>query len=318
MKNRVVAVAYPTIPVIFVAGVREGTRIPAHNTMGMAVTDLNEETRTETSAEINNLGKDFFFLNGKETAISDDVKKIFSIFIKTCNKKVNLTIRSNNYKIYSGSSDSGMAALVFALDKLFETNLSTDELADIAMIGSESSIRSVYGGLNEIVVNGLEKPKGILLASEKELSDIKIFALTFDKSDRYSAREIFETNQSSYLWKTRIELVPYWEGQIKQAIKERDWNKLLKNAEENCMHAHFLFELSGKRMHNKEMTAARIDVDEIRLSGLPCYWTAGGGNVINVFSFGEHAEEVKKELIKRGWNPIDYKIAPGPKIIHSE
>ena len=58
MKNKTTAVAYPTIPIIFVAGVREGTRIPAHNTMGMAITDKNKEVRTETTIEVKDNGED--------------------------------------------------------------------------------------------------------------------------------------------------------------------------------------------------------------------------------------------------------------------
>lgn len=318
MKKKSIAVGYPTIPIIFVAGVREGTRIPAHNTMGIAVTDMNEETRTETKIEANDSGKDVFFLNGEEIEINEDMRKIINVFREKSGQSASITIRSDNHRIYSGSSDSGMAALVFALNDFFETGLSTDEIAEISMIGSESSIRSVYGGLNEILVDGLEKPKGELIASNEDLKDIRIFALCFDKPGRYSAREIFETNQSSYLWKTRMEFAPFWEEKIIQSIKEKNMEKMLRYAQENCMHAHFLFELSGKRMHDKDMTRARIDVDEIRLSGLPCYWTAGGGNVINVFSFGEHAPKVRQELVKRGWNPIDYKVASGAKVVKSE
>jgi mevalonate pyrophosphate decarboxylase len=319
MLERAKAIAFPTIPIIFVAGVREGTRIPAHNTMGMAVTDLSEKVRTETVALAGGgLGKNEtrFFLAEKEVDLGQtpDLAKIIGIFREKSGFEEGLRIESNNYNIYSGSSDSGLAALVFALDALFETGLGQDELADIAMIGSESSIRAVYGGLNEIYVEDLEKPRGELLAAPEELSEIKIFALNFDKPGRYSAREIFETNQANPLWKTRMEFAPYWEREIKEALREKDWNRLLYNAEVNCMHAHFLFECSGKRMHNKEMTCARIDVDEIRLSGIPCYWTAGGGNVINVFSFGEHASKAKAELEKRGWKPIEYKVASGAKV----
>lgn len=318
MKTKSTAVAYPTIPILFVAGVRDGTRIPAHNTMGMAITDKNKEVRTETTVKKSESGSDVFTLNGEEMEINDDMKKILDTFRDKAGKDVKLRIESNNYKIYSGSSDSGMAALVYALNDFLETDFSQDELADIAMYGSESSIRSVFGGLNEIVVEGRERPKGVLLASAEELNEIGILAITFDREGRYSAREIFRTNQNSTLWETRLEYAPHWEKEIKEAIEEENWDKFLKNAQENCQHAHNLFELSGKRMHNKEMTCARIDVDNVRLSGTPCYWTAGGGNVLNVFSYGDHVEEAKRKLKERGWDTVPYVVAPGPSIIESE
>jgi mevalonate pyrophosphate decarboxylase len=66
------------------------------------------------------------------------------------------------------------------------------------------------------------------------------------------------------------------------------------------------------------MMNACIDVEEIRALGLPCYWTAGGGRVINVFTWGKDSERVKKELINRGYKPTEYKVASSPKVIHSE
>jgi len=66
------------------------------------------------------------------------------------------------------------------------------------------------------------------------------------------------------------------------------------------------------------MMTAVIDVEEIRLSGLPVYWTAGGGNLINAITWEPYGERVLKELKKRGQNPIEYKVASGPKIIKSE
>lgn len=320
MVEKVRAVAYPTIPIIFLAGVRPGTRICPYNTMGMAVTDLKGEVRTETMVEAVKGKETKFILGKKELDLNEnkDLAKIIDIFREKSGKDIGLQIESKNYKIYSGSSDSGLAALVYALDILFETNLGQEELADIAMLGSESSIRSIYGGLNEIYTAGLERPKGEQLASEEYLADIKIFALNFDRPSRHSAKEIFAICQANPLWQTRLDYVPYWEKEIKEALKEKDWDRLLFNAETNCMHAHFLFECSGKRMHDKEMTRARIDVDEIRLSGIPCYWTAGGGNVINVFSYGEHGLKAKAELEKRGWKPVEYKVAPGAKVVEKK
>ena len=60
------------------------------------------------------------------------------------------------------------------------------------------------------------------------------------------------------------------------------------------------------------------DFEEIRALGLPVYWTAGGGKVINLFSWGPGAEKVEQELIKRGHKPVRYKVAPGAKVVKSE
>ena len=116
----------------------------------------------------------------------------------------------------------------------------------------------------------------------------------------------------------RLERVPYWVREIKEGLKKRDWKRVFSNAEENCANAHYLIESGGKRCRKKEMMTAVIDVEEIRLSGLPVYWTAGGGNLINAITWEPYGERVLKELKKRGQNPIEYKVASGPKIIKSE
>lgn len=320
MKKRSVAVSYPTIPVIYVSSARPD-RIPVHNTMGMSVTDVKEETRTETSVELLPKEKGFkFFINGKE--IDEErigsAEKIIKFFREKANYNGGIKIESANYNIYSGSSDAGFAALAVAMNDIFETNLSTDEIAEISMMGSESSIRSLYGGLNEIVVDPPPKMYGVQLASEEDMKDVRIFALTFDYPSRFTAQEIFHAARSHPFYKHRLEMIHEWEARIKLGLHRKDWNMVFDAAEENIRNVNYMLEDNGVRTRRKEMMMAVIDVEEIRKSNIPAYWVAGGGNVISVVSWGEHAEKVKKKLIENGWKPIEYKIASGTRIVKSE
>jgi mevalonate pyrophosphate decarboxylase len=319
MKRRVVTAAYPTIPIVFVSSVHPD-RIPLHNTMGLAVTDKEEQVRSETEVTVTE-GQDIdFILDGEKLDFErlTDVKKIVDFFMEKHGQRVGLNIKSTNYNIYSGSSDSGMAALVYALNELFETNLSQDELAKVSMLGSESSIRSVYGGINEINVDSYPNIIGKLVASDEELGNLKIFALTFDYESRVSAEQIFQATRSSHFYEYRLKMIPIWVAKIKLGFLTNDWKTVFSVAEENCANAHYLIECAGLRCRKKEMMNACIDVEEIRDTGLPCYWTAGGGKVINVFSWGPDSEKVRQELINRGYQPKEYKVAPGPKIVSSE
>ncbi|MCD6591360.1 MAG: hypothetical protein J7K72_05305 [Candidatus Aenigmarchaeota archaeon] len=320
MKRESVAVAYPTIPIVFVSSVHPD-RIPLHNTMGLAVTDLKEETRTETRVEVVGDSNDItFYVDGKpiEKEKLRDVYRIVDIFKREAGvKNVGLKIDSRNYKIYSGASDAGAAALVVALDDLFETHMSRDRLAEISMMLSESSVRALYGGLNELNVDGYPKIYGKLIADENDLKNLKIFALTFDYPTRVTAEEIFHATRSNPFYEYRLKMIPVWIAKIKEGLLHKDWDIVFSVAEENCANAHYLIESSGfgLRCRKKEMMAACIDVEEIRAKGLSCYWTAGGGKVINVFSWGKDAPKVKKELIKRGYKPVEYKVASGAKIV---
>ena len=319
MKKRAVAVAYPTIPIVFVSSVHPD-RIPLHNSMGLAVTDLKEETRVETEVVVSGNGIEFI-LNGNpiEKEKMRDILRIVKVFEKNSGSKVKgLKIKSDNYRIYSGSSDAGAAALVVALDAIFETEMTTDELAEISMMLSESSIRAIYGGLNELNVDGYPKFYGKLIADENDLKDIRIFAIGFDYPSRVSAEEIFHACRKNPFYEYRLKMIPQWIAKIKLGLLHSDWHAVFSAAEDNCANAHYLYESMGLRSRKKEMMNAVIDVEEIRASGLPCYWTAGGGKVINVFSWGKQAEDVKKELERRGHRIIEYKVAPGAKIIKTE
>jgi mevalonate pyrophosphate decarboxylase len=321
MKNQATAVAYPTIPLVFNSCVHPD-RIPVHHTMGIAVTDTEDKVRTETVVRMEKgYNRVEFFFDGKklEPDKMRDLNKIISEFRKRAGvkEKTGFRIESRNYDIYSGSSDSGAAALVFALQEVLGTDFSLEELAKISMIISETSIRSVYGGVNEIDVDEYPKFFGNMVASSKDLEDVRIFALTFDYDMRVTAAQIFDACGEHPEYKCRLERVPKWVKDIKEGLASRDWHKVFTAAEENCANAHYLIESSrrGLRCRKKEMMNACIDVEEIRAMGLPCYWTAGGGRVVNVFSWGKDAEKVERELVKRGYKPTEYKVASGPKII---
>lgn len=320
MVEKVKAVAYPTIPIVFVSSVRDN-RWPLHDTMGLAVTDLKEQTRTETIVEKTNSGKLDSFVVGKEKLPEErtrSVAEVLKIFQKDSGKKFGIKVESTNYAIYSGSSDAGAAALVVALNELFETNYTIEKIAELGMKISESAIRAIYGGINIMVVDGPGAPYGKQVASEKDLKEIRIFAMGFDYPTRISAEEIFQLTRSNPFYEYRLKMVPQWIAKIKLGLVNKDWNMVFSVTEENCANAHYLIESVGKRCRKKEMMNAVIDVEEIRESGLPVYWSAGGGKVINAISWGKEADKVLAELKKRGQKPIEYKVASGAKVIEKK
>lgn len=316
MKSKVTAVAYPTIPVIFVSSVRHD-RVPLHDTMGLAVTDEKGQVRSETAARLTDSNIEFL-LEGRpiDERKQKDIGRVVRIFQEAAGTTKGVAMKSSNYNIYSGSSDSGAAAIVVALNELYGTNFSLERLGELSMIISESGIRSVYGGMNAIFVH--PNMHGTQIASDSDMKDIKIFALAFDYETRISAEEIFRLTRSNPFYEYRLKMVPEWVAKIKLGLMCKDWATVFSVAEENCNNAHYLIESSGKRCRRKEMMNAVIDVEEMRESGLPVYWTAGGGRVINVITWEPHASKVREELVRRGQKPIDYKVAPGAKIVGSE
>ncbi len=62
------------------------------------------------------------------------------------------------------------------------------------------------------------------------------------------------------------------------------------------------------------MMNAVIDIEEIRSEGTPVYWTAGGGKVINAFTWEPYSKKVLESLLRRGQKPVEYKVAPAAHI----
>lgn len=100
--------AYPTIPIIFVSSARDN-RLPLHNSMGLSVTDMDNETRVETKITLTDSGKiDRFILSGEK--LPDErlasMKEVLKFFKKETGKSYGVSVESNNYKVFSGSSDA--------------------------------------------------------------------------------------------------------------------------------------------------------------------------------------------------------------------
>ena len=320
MKKKSVAIAFPTIPIIFLGGVKEDRR-PIYSTMGLTITDLNEKMRTETSVEVK--PKEYgikLLLGGKEIVDEkgNDTKRAIEKFLKATENKVGLHIESNNYEIASGSSDSGLAALFAALNDVLGSELHKDELAEYAMMGSESAIRSVYGGLSEIVIDPTKGFYGVGLASDKDLESVKILVVDFLYPSRVTADQIHAGMMTHPWYKHRVERINEWVAKIRYGIMFKKMQTIFENAEENIRNAHYLLEDLGLRVRRKEMMNLCLDIEDIRNRGHLAYYLIGGGNRLSVATFGEHVESVKGELKQKGWNFKECKIASGPKIIHSE
>lgn len=320
MEKISTVVAYPTIPIIFLGGINSD-RTPLYDTMGLAVTNKEETTRTETIVKFTRDRENTtikFLLDNKELTGIRGAQIIDSI--KTLMNKTNIQatihIESNNYNIFSGSSDSGLAALFTALNDVFGLNYTKEEILKFSMKGSESAGRSLYGGLTLTKAN--EKPlKVIQLASEKVLSEIKLFSVPFHYDTRISADEIHAGIIKNPLFSDRVVRIPNWVDRIKKALKNNDFIELLKTAEENIQNAHELLEGINLNVRKPDMLKLCEHVKQMREEKIEAYYLIGGGNLVTIATTNNFAEAVAKFLSKYQWNYYEFKVASAPKIIKS-
>ena len=326
MKKKSVAVAYPTIPIIFLGGIHQD-RTPIYDTMGLAVTSENEVTRTETSVEIipdDQIPRDeplpyIKFILGNEEITGLRGKQIISAvqsLMQNCKKETNLLINSKNYDIFSGSSDSGLAALFTALNDLLELNLSQEQLLEYSMRGSESAGRSLFGGLTHTLATN--PPTIIQLASESDLKEIKLFSVPFHFKSRLTADEIHAGIVTNSNFVKRKEAIPLWVNRIKTALMKNNLVDLLETAEENIRNAHELLEGVGLVVRKPKMMELCSDIQQIREDGIPAYYLIGGGNLITIATLQQFAHQVATRLDSKKWQYYHFKVASAPKIVQSK
>ncbi|HUT81776.1 MAG TPA: hypothetical protein VMZ29_11290 [Candidatus Bathyarchaeia archaeon] len=317
MKKLSIAVAYPTIPIIFLGGINSD-RTPLYDTMGLAVTNQNETTRTETIIESSLSHKDLkinFILNGQQIAglRGEQILTAVKNFVGAP-ENINLSIKSTNYYIFSGSSDSGLAALFTALNDILELNYTQDELLEYAMKGSESAGRSLFGGLTLTKVYG-NKISVSQIATEKDLVSLKLFSIPFHYKSRLSADEIHKGIITNPLFPERVKKIPEWVNRINNSIKKKDFLNVLAVAEENIRNAHELLEGVGLNIRKSAMMQLCKDIEHMREEGILAYYLIGGGNLVTVATTSEYAKKVEEELTKRKWIYYNFKVASAPKLI---
>lgn len=320
MKLITKAVAYPTIPIVFLGGINPN-RAPLYDTMGLAVTSLDNNTRTETTIELANKQNEniSFYINNQKISGKRGKQILNQIqnFMNYIEKKDSIVIRSTNYDIFSGSSDSGLAALFTALNDFFELNFTKDELLSYAMKGSESAGRSLYGGLTitKVDKNTLTVKQ---LASEHQLASLKLFSIPFHYKSRVSADEIHEAIVTNTNFLERVNKIPKWIEIISNAIKANDYLTVLKNAEENIQNAHELLEGVGLFVRKQEIIQLCDDIVKMRKNGIHAYYLIGGGNLVTIATIDNYSDEVTKFLNKKKWIFHKFKVAGPPRIIPLE
>ncbi len=317
LREPVTAVAYPGLPLLFAEGICEPfvERVSSHNSLGLAVTDLDETVRAETTVLENpSSHKDLLLLDDApiEEHRARGMYRIVSEMKRKIGYEGGLRISSHNHDIKSGSSDSGAAALVTALDAFLGTGLSMEEKLAVAHLGAETVFRSIYGGLTEYVVDDAPHLKAKRLASPEELADIVIYAVPFE-GERKPADLFHRTIQKHPHFPKRKQEIAERTSRILSSLKNDDLPPLLAVMQEDARTFHVMAEDMGVGVLTKEMKMLCGWVDEWRSQGTPVYWTAAAGLQLYLATTREHKQDVATRLREKGTTYKEYKVTNGAK-----
>lgn len=239
---------------------------------------------------------DRFVLNGKEVALT-------SSFALRLQKFLNLFRSSNIHYLVEtdstvpiaagfASSASGFAALVLALNNLYNWNLNKKELSILARLGSGSACRSLWNGFVEWQKGELEDGMdsyGVPLDfiwSELRLGAI---CLTDTPKPISSTKAMQITVETSGLYRSWSEKVAHDLSLLKDALANRDFELLGETTEANAllMHATMAAAQPSIVYSTPETIAVMQKVWELREAGIPVFFTQDAGANLQLLFLAE-------------------------------
>ena len=197
------------------------------------------------------------------------------------------------------SSASGFAALVAAAECALKLDLGEDELVDIARAGSGSAPRSLYGGfvLLENDSAGGIRCKSVLAPQAWPWS--VMIAVTSDAPKNVSSTEGMELSRKTSPYFRRW--VETHEADLTAAvatIEDRDFQKLGKLAERNCLKMHAVAMTSSPPLlywSGATLECAQ-SIRNLRKNGVPTFFSIDAGPQLKAFCLPENAEQVRNTL----------------------
>jgi len=211
----------------------------------------------------------------------------------------------NNFPTAAGlaSSASGFAALVLALDDLYEWRLTKRELSILARLGSGSASRSIFNGFVEWQRgsrdDGMDSFAQVLAKQWPELRLGVVTVADEQKAvaSRAGMRRTTETSKLYRSWPLQVEKDL---RNIKEAIQRRDFELFGKTAESNAlaMHATMLAAWPPLLYWKPQTVLVFQKVWEMREAGVPVYFTIDAGPNVKLLFLESQFNVVREDFHK--------------------
>lgn len=300
------AKAHTNIALIKYWGKRDESLIlPTNNSLSLTLDGFYTETNVRFSGE---LEKDRFFLDKKEvTGVPLQRVTAFLNIVRTMAGKEKLFAEVNSVNHVPtaagfASSASGFAALAAASSRALNLNLNDEELSRLTRQGSGSACRSIYGGFAEwqkgTQVDGSDS-YAVQIVSQTHW-DIRMAAvvLSAEEKDISSREGMKRTVETSPFFNGWVDSIPEDLKTIKDGISNKDFEKVGKVTEANClkMHATTLGATPPFTYWHHTTLHVMQAVQNMRKRGIPAYFTIDAGPNVKVLYLPEHENEIQKEL----------------------
>ncbi|WP_077324151.1 diphosphomevalonate decarboxylase [Virgibacillus siamensis] len=300
------AKAHTNIALIKYWGKRDESLIlPMNSSLSLTLDGFYTTTSVEFRTE---LTKDQFYLNG-EAVVDGQFDRVtgFLNLIRSFAGKDNFfaTVNSTNHVPTAAgfaSSASGFAALAAAAVKALGLPVDETVLSRLTRQGSGSACRSIYGGFVEwekgSKADGTDSYAVPIAPADHW--DIRVAAVVLSsKAKKVLSREgMKRTVDTSAFYSSWIDGIPHDMDQIKDGIRTKDFEKVGKIAEANClkMHATTLGANPPFSYWHDTTMAVMHAVRELRENGIPAYFTIDAGPNVKVLYLPENEQILKQSL----------------------
>jgi len=294
------AIAHPNIALVKYWGKRNvDFNLPAAGSISITLNDIRSHTSVSLQPDSN---IDLFNINGKPGPLPSRMKGLLDHIRQQYSRSGSVQIQThNNFPTAAGlaSSASGYAALVTALNQLYELELDNPECSRLARLGSGSAARSIFGGFVEM--NALDDANTFA----KPLHDASfwplkvVIATTSEQQKKHSSSDGMElSRQTSPYYENWLQSVEQHLPQARTAIANKDFEFLAEISEASClnMHAVMISSLPGLIYWNAGTLNCIHAIRQLRACGTPVFFTIDAGPQVKAICLPEAADAVNKVL----------------------
>ncbi len=319
-QNSATAVAHANIALIKYWGKRNETlNLPAAGSISLTLDALKTETTVRYEET---LQTDQFELNGNLLAGNSvlRISNFLDIAYGSNNRPKAAVQSANNFPTSAGlaSSASGFAALALAAAKAAGQERSKKELSRLARRGSGSAARSIFGGFAEMICgsksNG-EEDYAAGLFDENHWDVRMLIAVTSTQEKAVgSTQGMKRSAKTSPFYESWLQNQSYDLDEMRNAVKEKDFEKMGELAEHNCFKMHSLaLSAEPPLLYWNETTVKIIHlIQNMRKAGTPVYLTVDAGPQVKIICLPDVINEVKQALQTVGGINEILECKPGP------
>jgi diphosphomevalonate decarboxylase len=302
MINTATAIAHPNIAFIKYWGNKHTElRIPANSSLSMNLTGLVTHTRVTFDPART---RDVLTINQAPASVEGmaRAKQVLDLVRRMAGLECFAEVASeNNFPTGAGiaSSASAFAALSLAASSAAGMQLSEQELSRLARRGSGSACRSVPSGFVEWQA-GIddESSYAFSIANPEHWDLVDCIAVVSEMHKPTTSSEGHKLADTSVLQAARLADTPARMDVCRQAIMERDFDKLAEVIELDCNLMHAVMMTSKPAlMYWQPVTLAVIHaVHSWRKAGIPVCYTIDAGPNVHVLSLAGFANQVSQML----------------------